>query len=204
MQEARSSGGGQRRARVAHVASPRHTDTAPATPFGMSRIESTRSAPNAGWTRLRETMPAMSGQSWRSSPPARPHRVLRPKSNGLSFRLAPSWQPAADTRRDWKEEKGNMHSTIGLRMIVLALVLAVGPLAAITPSYAQTQGQERREDRRDDRQDARDTRQTGRQGARDAKAECKKGDEKTRAECRQDKRDTKQDTRESARDAKKD
>ena len=42
---------------------PRHPDTAPATPFGMNRIESTRSAPNTGWTRLRETMPAMSGQN---------------------------------------------------------------------------------------------------------------------------------------------
>src|SRR5688572_17236260 len=38
----------------------------PATPFGMNRIESTRSAPNTGWTRSRETMPAISGQNWRN------------------------------------------------------------------------------------------------------------------------------------------
>ena len=70
-----------------------------------------------------------------------------------------------------------MHSTTGLRMVDLALALAVASVTGVTRGYAQTQGQERREDRRDDGQDARDTRQTGRQGARDAKEECKKGDE---------------------------
>src|SRR4029453_15386392 len=53
----------QGRARVAHVASHRDADTIPATPFGMNRIESTRSAPNTGWTRPRATMAAMSGHS---------------------------------------------------------------------------------------------------------------------------------------------
>ena len=70
-----------------------------------------------------------------------------------------------------------MHTTIVVRMVVLTLALAVGPLAQLAPSYAQTQGSERRQDRRDDRQDARDTRQTGREDGRDAKAECKAGDE---------------------------
>src|SRR5262249_57979885 len=70
---------GQRRARAGHVASRRHTDTVPTTPFGMNRIESTRIAPNTGWTRSREIMPAMSGQNWRSSPPATaPHTDVMP------------------------------------------------------------------------------------------------------------------------------
>jgi len=100
-------------------------------------------------------------------------------------------------------QEGKMHSTIGFRMVALTLALAVGPLTQLAPSYAQTPGSERRQDRRDDRQDARDTRQTGREDARDAKAECKAGDEKTRSECRQEKRDIKQDARDSARDIKK-
>src|SRR5262245_53917733 len=97
-----------------------------------------------------------------------------------------------------------MRRAIGCRMSAFTLALAVSPPAALAPSYAQTHGTERRQDRRDDRQDSRDTRQTGREDARDAKAKCKAGDEKSRAECRQDKRNTKQDTRENARDIKKD
>jgi hypothetical protein len=46
---------------------------------------------------------------------------------------------------------------------------------------AQTQGVERRGERRDTRQDSRDVKQA-----------CKAGDEKSRAECRQTKRDVKQ------------
>src|SRR5215470_9918381 len=58
---------------------PRGLRIAPATPWGMKRIESTRSAPNTGWTRSRETMPAMSGQNWRNSPPATtPHTDVMP------------------------------------------------------------------------------------------------------------------------------
>jgi hypothetical protein len=98
-----------------------------------------------------------------------------------------------------REERTDMHSRIGIRMVGLTLALAVGSLTAVTPGFAQTQGSERR----DDRKDARDTKQTGRQDARDVKAECKAGDEKSRAECRQDKRDVKQDARENARDIKK-
>src|SRR4029453_15368149 len=101
------------------------------------------------------------------------------------------------------DQEGKMHSPIGFRMVVLTLALAVASLMQLTPSYAQTQGSDRREDRRDERGDARDTKQTGREDARDAKAECKAGDEKSRAECRQEKRDIKQDSRDSARDLKK-
>jgi len=103
----------------------------------------------------------------------------------------------------FSEQEETMLTTFGARMVVLTLALAVS-FTGIAPSYAQTQGTERRQDRRDDRQDARDTRQTGREDARDEKAKCKAGDEKSRAECRQDKRNTKQDARENARDIKKD
>ena len=70
-----------------------------------------------------------------------------------------------------------------LRIIgVLAALGTVGftfAIGAYPPSaHAQTQGMDRREDRRDTRQDSRDVKQA-----------CKAGDEKTRAECRQDKRD---------------
>jgi hypothetical protein len=63
-------------------------------------------------------------------------------------------------------------------VVAALLVLSVGAASA------QTQGMERRDERRDDRA-----------GARDAKQDCKAGDEKTRAECRQEKRDTKQQGR---------
>jgi len=57
-------------------------------------------------------------------------------------------------------------------------------LAGVVPTYAQTQGMERRNERRDDRA-----------GARAAKQACKAGDEKTRPECRQVKRAMKQQGR---------
>ena len=60
---------------------------------------------------------------------------------------------------------------------VLAAVVA---LAGVVPAYAQTQGMERRDGRRDDRA-----------GGRAAKQACKAGDEKTRAECRHTKREVK-------------
>ena len=67
----------------------------------------------------------------------------------------------------------------GVAVVVVALmVLSVGAASA------QTQGMERRDERRDDRA-----------GARATKQECKAGDEKTRAECRQGKRTTKQEGR---------
>lgn len=65
--------------------------------------------------------------------------------------------------------------------IVCLLAVAVMLAGA---AYAQTQGMERRDDRRGMRGEA-----------RAGKAECKAGDEKTRAECRQEKRDRKQDAR---------
>lgn len=72
---------------------------------------------------------------------------------------------------------------------VFILAAAMGVLTAAggmvaTTSYAQTNGMDRRDDRRDNRQ-----------GSRDEKQACKAGDEKTRPECRQDKRDTKQEGR---------
>ena len=51
-------------------------------------------------------------------------------------------------------------------------------------AHAQTQGTERRDDRRDTRQTSRDVKQA-----------CKAGDEKSRAECRQGKREVKQEGR---------
>lgn len=63
---------------------------------------------------------------------------------------------------------------------------AVLTLASGVPTYAQTQGMDRRDDRRDDRQ-----------GAHAAKQACKAGDEKTRAECREVKRDAKHGTPQS-------
>lgn len=51
-------------------------------------------------------------------------------------------------------------------------------------AHAQTQGTERRDDRRDTRQTSRDVKQA-----------CKAGDEKSRSECRQGKRDVKQSGR---------
>ena len=59
----------------------------------------------------------------------------------------------------------------GLRRATCALA-AVMTLASVVPTYAQTQGMDRRDDRRDDRA-----------GGRAAKQACKAGDEKTRAEC---------------------
>jgi hypothetical protein len=65
---------------------------------------------------------------------------------------------------------------MGLRKATRALA-AVVTLACVVPTYAQTQGMERRS------------------GARQAKQACKAGDEKTRAECRQGKRHAKQAAR---------
>jgi hypothetical protein len=75
-----------------------------------------------------------------------------------------------------------MERRIGLRRAARALA-AVVMLACVVPTYAQTQGMERR------------------QGARDAKQACKAGDEKTRAECRQVKRRTKQAARQGKKPA---
>jgi len=70
----------------------------------------------------------------------------------------------------------------------LAVLATVGAAFAISTypqtACAQTQGMERRDDRRDTRQDSRDVKQA-----------CKAGDEKSRAECRGDKRDVKQEGR---------
>ena len=71
------------------------------------------------------------------------------------------------------------------RLIFSALaLLATAGVVMTTTAYAQTQGMERRGDRRDNRDEG-----------REEKAACKAGDEKSRPECRQDKRDTKQEGR---------
>jgi hypothetical protein len=113
--------------------------------------------------------------------------------DGLGYVLG-AFEPAIAGVSLPRTEERNMHTTTRFGIAVLTLALAVGSLTA--PSYAQTQGA-------DKRQDARDTKQDGRKDAREGKAECKKGEEKTRAECRQDKRDVKEDARDSARQQKK-
>jgi hypothetical protein len=65
---------------------------------------------------------------------------------------------------------------------IICVLAAVATLSGI--AQAQTQGMDRRDDRRNTRGDA-----------RDEKRDCKAGDEKTRAECRHEKRDTKQNAR---------
>jgi len=65
-----------------------------------------------------------------------------------------------------------MHSTIGFRMIVVTLALAVGPLTQLAPSHAQTPGSERRQDR-EMTAGCPGYEANGREDARDAKAECK-------------------------------
>jgi hypothetical protein len=87
---------------------------------------------------------------------------------------------------------------IGIGIVALAVAAAlVSPL----PGHAQTQGMERRQDRRSDRDDARGTRQQGRHASRDAKQDCKDAGG-NRIECRHLKRGMKQDARKSAREKK--
>lgn len=94
------------------------------------------------------------------------------------------------------------NSRFGVRSVTLAIAVAV-PLMWSAAGYAQTQGMENRDDRRDDRGEARDTRQEGRDEARDTKQECK-DEGGNRMDCRQEKRDIKQDARGEARDVKTD
>jgi hypothetical protein len=87
--------------------------------------------------------------------------------------------------------------TTGIRIgASLLAVVGIGMLSAPTASYAERQGEERRDDRRE----VRDARQDEREAVRDAKKDCLAGDEKSRAECRQEKRDTKQDARRGVND----
>ena len=72
-----------------------------------------------------------------------------------------------------------MRTSFGKSVCTLITVLALAGGA-----YAQTQGMQRRDDRRD----ARDT-------SRAVKNACKAGDDKTRAECRQQKHKVKQTSR---------
>ncbi len=93
-----------------------------------------------------------------------------------------------------------MRSRVGT--LVLALAASV-PMMWPAASYSETEGMERRDDRRGDRGEARDIKQEGRDEARAAKQECKDADG-NRMECRQEKREMKQDTRGEARDVKTD
>ena len=85
-----------------------------------------------------------------------------------------------------------MKRRMGLRRATYTLA-AVVTLACVVPTYAQTEGMQRRDDRQDTRA-----------GARNEKQACKAGDEKTRAECRQDKRGTKQAARQGVDTGKTD
>src|SRR5215510_2394166 len=87
------------------------------------------------------------------------------------------------------------------RVAIWTAVLTAVVLIGSTPGFSQTEGMERRQDRRGNRDDARDTRQSGRHAARDKKQECKDAGG-NRIDCRQQKRETKQDARGSARDQK--
>lgn len=71
-----------------------------------------------------------------------------------------------------------MRNTMSV-LAALALLGGAGVMVTAT-CYAQTQGMDRRDDRRDNRQDARSTKQ-----------DCKANDEKSRAGCRQEKRTAK-------------
>src|SRR5262245_41353339 len=75
----------------------------------------------------------------------------------------------------------SMRTSVGKAAAALAAVVM---LLSAVPASAQTQGMERRNERRNVRQ-----------GARAAKQECLAGDEKTRPECRQTKRSIKQNAR---------
>ena len=95
-----------------------------------------------------------------------------------------------------------MKHGIRRRMGVSVMALAAAAMLLVPMAgHAQTQGMERRQQRRGNRDDARETRQQGRHDARDAKQECKdKGG--NRIDCRHLKRETKQDARGKARDQK--
>jgi hypothetical protein len=71
-----------------------------------------------------------------------------------------------------------MHKIIGL--VAVAATIGLPVAIGAQPAWAQTNGMERRDDRRDTRQVSRDVKQA-----------CKSTGE-TRAECRQTKRDVKQ------------
>jgi len=85
----------------------------------------------------------------------------------------------------------------------VSIVLLAAAALLISPGrgYSQTQGMERRQNRRENRDDARGTRQQARHDARDAKQECKDAGG-NRIDCRHQKREIKQDARGKARDMK--
>jgi hypothetical protein len=111
---------------------------------------------------------------------------------GLDRRAGPSWT----------KEEPPMNQTVGRRARIGIVVLAAaGLVLSSVPGHSQTQGTERRQNRRQNRDDARETRQQGRHDARDAKQECKDAGG-NRIDCRHQKREMKQDARGEARDQK--
>ena len=95
-----------------------------------------------------------------------------------------------------------MKKQAGLLFFVFAMVLVADDVVFPSTGYTETQGMERRQDRRVDRGDARDTKQTGRQEGREVKDDCLEGDQ-SRSDCRQEKREIKHDSRNEAFSIKK-
>src|SRR5688572_12431120 len=88
------------------------------------------------------------------------------------------------------------HAT-GLRLGALAVMItAAGAMAWPAPASAQTDGMERRNEKRDAKQE-------GREETRDAAEECKDSGG-NRIECQQDKREDRRENRQDARDEKYD
>jgi len=94
--------------------------------------------------------------------------------------------PGASTANKGCGSRSEKETSVRKRFIRkgAAAVVAALMMLGVGSAYAQTQGMERRDDRRDHRS-----------GGRAEKQACKAGDEKTRAECRQVKRTTKQQGR---------
>ena len=88
-----------------------------------------------------------------------------------------------------------------VRARVLVSLVAAGLLLTSLPVHAQTEGMDRRQERRGRRDDARATRQTGRHEARDAKQECREGGG-SGVKCRNEKRVDKHESRQKSRDVR--
>ena len=141
----------------------------------------------------------------RSETNSRGRRDLNPIEvtalRGVVFRRDTQYQKVA---RFVRTTRGGtiMNRRIHCRTAVsLVFLVAAGLLLAPLSGYAQTEGMERRQNRRQNRDDARATRQEGRHTARDAKQACKDAGG-NRIDCRHKKRELKQDARGAARDQK--
>jgi hypothetical protein len=94
--------------------------------------------------------------------------------------------PGASTENTGCGSRSEKETSMRMSFMRKGAAAVVGALLMLSVGVAsaQTQGMERRDERRDDKA-----------GARATKQACKAGDEKTRAECRQVKRTTKQQGR---------